>query len=147
MDLIPKKLKWYTCPKTESDYDTFWLVDETLMYWCPLSVFCTHVMNWYPLIFFGHVMYWCPLSVFCSHAINWYPLIFSGHVMYWCPLSMFCSHLVDGDNIQIGGLKFTALFTPGHTVGHTAFLLHSPGGDCPDSVFTGDLLFLGGSGM
>ncbi|XP_038045052.1 probable hydrolase PNKD [Patiria miniata] len=55
-------------------------------------------------------------------------------------------HVVDGDSIEIGGLRFTTLFTPGHTVGHTAFLLHSPGGDIPDSVFTGDLLFLGGCG-
>ncbi|XP_022082226.1 probable hydrolase PNKD isoform X2 [Acanthaster planci] len=55
-------------------------------------------------------------------------------------------HVVDGDSIEIGGLRFTTLFTPGHTVGHTAFLLHSPGGDIPDCVFTGDLLFLGGCG-
>ncbi|XP_033639569.1 probable hydrolase PNKD [Asterias rubens] len=55
-------------------------------------------------------------------------------------------HVVDQESIQVGGLRFTALFTPGHTVGHMAYLLHSPGGDSPDCVFTGDLLFLGGCG-
>ncbi|XP_072029535.1 probable hydrolase PNKD [Amphiura filiformis] len=51
-------------------------------------------------------------------------------------------HVNDKDEFKIGNLQFTALFTPGHTVGHTAFVLEGS----PKCVFTGDLLFVGGCG-
>ncbi|XP_030846670.1 probable hydrolase PNKD isoform X2 [Strongylocentrotus purpuratus] len=58
-----------------------------------------------------------------------------------------CNHkLKDGDSFQIGGLKFTALFTPGHTVGHMVYLLDRSDKNLPNSLFTGDILFLGGNG-
>ena len=42
--------------------------------------------------------------------------------------------LKDGDEIQIGGLKFQVLATPGHSPGSLSFL-------CEDCLFTGDTLF------
>ncbi|GFO42831.1 endonuclease-reverse transcriptase [Plakobranchus ocellatus] len=38
------------------------------------------------------------------------------------------------------------MWTPGHTKGHTVWKLNSSIFGCPDSVFTGDLLMLGGCG-
>ncbi|XP_071491249.1 probable hydrolase PNKD [Diadema antillarum] len=52
----------------------------------------------------------------------------------------------DGESVQIGNLKFTALFTPGHTVGHTVYLLTCAQQGSPGCLFTGDLLFLAGNG-
>lgn len=40
----------------------------------------------------------------------------------------------DGDELDLCGLKFTVLATPGHTPGGVCFL-------CGDSLFTGDTLF------
>ncbi|XP_063964300.1 probable hydrolase PNKD isoform X1 [Lytechinus pictus] len=54
--------------------------------------------------------------------------------------------LKDGECIQFGDLKFTALFTPGHTVGHMVYLLDRSDKNIPSSLFTGDILFLGGNG-
>lgn len=51
-------------------------------------------------------------------------------------------HVNDRDQFKVGNLQFTALFTPSHTVGHTAFVLEIS----PKCVFTGDLLFIGGCG-
>ena len=48
-------------------------------------------------------------------------------------------YLKEGDNIQVGNLKFEVLHTPGH----------SPGGICPygeGTVFTGDTIFKGSVG-
>ncbi|KAK3731222.1 hypothetical protein QZH41_011196, partial [Actinostola sp. cb2023] len=45
-----------------------------------------------------------------------------------------------------GALKFTTLFTPGHTVGHVVYLLDGQPFGAPDSLFSGDLLFIGGCG-
>ncbi|PIK44805.1 putative hydrolase PNKD [Apostichopus japonicus] len=49
------------------------------------------------------------------------------------------------DGMQVGNLNFRAIFTPGHTVGHTIYLLEARPG-CPQCVFTGDCLFLSGCG-
>ena len=45
----------------------------------------------------------------------------------------------DGDPIEIEGLKMTALYTPGHTEDSYCFLMD-------DRVFTGDTLFIRGTG-
>jgi hydroxyacylglutathione hydrolase len=43
----------------------------------------------------------------------------------------------DGDELEAGGLKIKALFTPGHAAGHLAFLIDG------SDVFTADVLFKG----
>jgi hydroxyacylglutathione hydrolase len=49
--------------------------------------------------------------------------------------------LVDGDEVDLGGLRLRALTTPGHTEEHLAFLLLD--GDTPLGVFTGGSLIVG----
>ena len=44
--------------------------------------------------------------------------------------------VVEGDVIEVGGIKLDVLFTPGHTLGHVSFVLHSL-----KVVFSGDVLF------
>ncbi|XP_077978674.1 putative thioesterase PNKD [Glandiceps talaboti] len=51
-----------------------------------------------------------------------------------------------GDKIQIASFNFSVRFTPGHTVGHSVYILDGTPYSAPDSLFSGDLLFLGGSG-
>lgn len=46
----------------------------------------------------------------------------------------------------MGCLTFEALATPGHTVGHTAFVLDAGPFGGPPCLFSGDLLFLAGCG-
>jgi hydroxyacylglutathione hydrolase len=53
--------------------------------------------------------------------------------------------IADGDSIDPGGVHLTAMHTPGHTMGHMAFLLSEPSGR-PWMLFTGDLLFAGDVG-
>lgn len=50
--------------------------------------------------------------------------------------------LADGDVVRAGNLNITALYTPGHTNDHLAFLLADDG-----AVFTGDLILGQGSSM
>ncbi|XP_070566282.1 probable hydrolase PNKD [Ptychodera flava] len=52
----------------------------------------------------------------------------------------------DEDRIQIGNFNFTVKFTPGHTRGHSVYILDGTPYSAPDSLFSGDLLFIGGSG-
>ena len=55
--------------------------------------------------------------------------------------------LKDGETIQLGGLTFKALHTPGHTPESTSYALFIP--EAPDlawGVFTGDALFIGDAG-
>ena len=52
----------------------------------------------------------------------------------------------DEDKITFGQLQFTVLNTPGHTVGHVTYLLEGSPFGCPQSLFSGDVLFLGGMG-
>lgn len=54
--------------------------------------------------------------------------------------SQFDRLLDDGEGIEAGSLRFTALATPGHTPACMSFL-------CADCVFTGDALFLPDSGV
>ncbi|MDN5916567.1 MAG: MBL fold metallo-hydrolase, partial [Pseudonocardia sp.] len=49
--------------------------------------------------------------------------------------------LRDGDEVDLGGLRLTALATPGHTDEHVSFLLAD--GDRPVGVFTGGSLIVG----
>ncbi|ESO98540.1 hypothetical protein LOTGIDRAFT_174182 [Lottia gigantea] len=54
--------------------------------------------------------------------------------------------VADGDVIQFGGLKLKVIFTPGHTVGHVVYVLDGSSYGAPDSLFSGDHLFLSGCG-
>ncbi|XP_031573519.1 probable hydrolase PNKD [Actinia tenebrosa] len=75
---------------------------------------------------------------------------FPGIAIYGSPIDNIPSltHPVeDNDVIRTGSIKFTAIFTPGHTLGHTVYLLDGAPFDVPDSLFSGDLLFLSGCGQ
>lgn len=50
----------------------------------------------------------------------------------------------DGDTIEVAGLAFTAVHTPGHTPGHICYLLEVGNGE--DVLFSGDHLFAGSVG-
>lgn len=50
----------------------------------------------------------------------------------------------DGDTLSLGQLSIRVLEVPGHTLGAVAYVIESPDGDA--AVFTGDTLFVGGSG-
>ena len=54
--------------------------------------------------------------------------------------------VADGDILEFGQLIFTVHFTPGHTVGHVIYTLDGNAFGAPTSVFSGDHLFLGGTG-
>ena len=45
----------------------------------------------------------------------------------------------EGDEVDVGALRFTVLETPGHTMGSVCLR-------CGDTLFTGDTLFQGGPG-
>lgn len=49
-----------------------------------------------------------------------------------------------GQTVRVAGLSLEALLTPGHTLGHTMFRLHSSSG--PSHLFSGDALFVAGCG-
>jgi hydroxyacylglutathione hydrolase len=51
----------------------------------------------------------------------------------------------DGEEFMIGKLKLKVLHTPGHTLESTCYLLHDEAG-VPNSIFTGDTLFVGDVG-
>jgi len=52
--------------------------------------------------------------------------------------------LDDGAEVAVGRLRLRALWTPGHTPEHLAFLLLDPeAGDAPRALFSGDALFVG----
>ena len=52
--------------------------------------------------------------------------------------------IVDGQQITVGDLTLRAIETPGHTLGHTAYVISTPGS--PDAVFTGGSLLYGNVG-
>lgn len=55
--------------------------------------------------------------------------------------------LADGDTVPVGRFQLKALWTPGHTPEHLAFLLMDPQrGDTPVALFSGDVLFVGDVG-
>ncbi|MCA9876535.1 MAG: MBL fold metallo-hydrolase [Thermomicrobiales bacterium] len=52
--------------------------------------------------------------------------------------------LDDGDEVAVGGLRLRALWTPGHTPEHLAYLLYDPArGAEPLALYSGDILFVG----
>lgn len=52
--------------------------------------------------------------------------------------------LQDGDTLEVGSLRLTALHTPGHTPEHVCFLIQGgKGAQEPWGLFSGDLLFAG----
>ena len=59
---------------------------------------------------------------------------------------LFCcvSFVSNEDQLTFGRLHLTALSTPGHTSGHVVYLLDVIGSS--SSLFSGDLLFVGGAG-
>ena len=56
------------------------------------------------------------------------------------------SRLSDGEKVNFGELCFSVIHTPGHTTGHIVYLLSGAPYEAPDSLFSGDHLFLGGIG-
>ena len=50
--------------------------------------------------------------------------------------------LRDGDEVTSGGVRLTAIATPGHCAGHYSFLVEGAG---PTALFSGDQVFWGGS--
>ena len=54
--------------------------------------------------------------------------------------------LADGDTLELGDTRITALATPGHRPEHVAYLVYEPGSDTPAAVFTGGSLIVGGAG-
>ncbi|CAD5112070.1 DgyrCDS1315 [Dimorphilus gyrociliatus] len=52
----------------------------------------------------------------------------------------------DGDSLSFDKMQFQVITTPGHTLGHCVFVLNGRPFNCPDHIFTGDLLFQGGMG-
>lgn len=55
--------------------------------------------------------------------------------------------LDDGDIIEVGSIRLKALFTPGHTPEHMAYLLlPDPKNDVPTALYSGDVLFVGDVG-
>uniref|UniRef100_UPI00398E731D probable hydrolase PNKD n=1 Tax=Pristiophorus japonicus TaxID=55135 RepID=UPI00398E731D len=54
--------------------------------------------------------------------------------------------ILDKETIQVGNLRFQALFTPGHTVGHMIYVLDGKPHNSPACLFSGDLVFLSGCG-
>jgi hydroxyacylglutathione hydrolase len=59
-----------------------------------------------------------------------------------------CTALVDGDEVEVLGLRFTVIDVPGHTAGHIAYQqLPTDGLPLPAPIlFCGDTLFSGGCG-
>lgn len=52
--------------------------------------------------------------------------------------------LDDGDEVAVGTLRLRALWTPGHTPEHLAYLLFDPTqGEAPVAMYSGDVLFAG----
>uniref|UniRef100_A0A8C3HHH3 PNKD metallo-beta-lactamase domain containing n=1 Tax=Chrysemys picta bellii TaxID=8478 RepID=A0A8C3HHH3_CHRPI len=62
------------------------------------------------------------------------------------PLCHTLGPLSDKETVTVGQLRFKALFTPGHTVGHMVYLLDGKPFEGPACLFSGDLLFLSGCG-
>jgi hydroxyacylglutathione hydrolase len=60
-------------------------------------------------------------------------------------ISLLFRYIRDGDDIHVGSLHFSAHLVPGHTRGHLIYRLYTES-TIPESVFTGDLLFIGGMG-
>ena len=56
------------------------------------------------------------------------------------------SQVADGAELSFGRLHFTARHTPAHTSGHVVYILDGTPFHTQNSLFSGDLLFVGGAG-
>lgn len=77
------------------------------------------------------------VPVYCGEAEA--PLIFNEHSKgifsgMYIPQFEIYKTLKDGEETELGGIKFKAILTPGHTAGGTCYLAE-------DNLFTGDTLF------
>lgn len=59
---------------------------------------------------------------------------------------MVSSQLADGAELSFGRIQFTAHHTPAHTSGHLVYVLSGTPFHTQNSLFSGDLLFIGGAG-
>jgi len=57
------------------------------------------------------------------------------------------STVADGDELSFGRLQFTVHHTPAHTSGHVVYVLSGAPFHSQHSLFSGDLLFIGGAGV
>lgn len=56
-------------------------------------------------------------------------------------------YLEDGEDLQVGGLRFSVLHTPGHSPGSVCLRLHEDAArQVPETLFSGDTLFQGSVG-
>lgn len=84
----------------------------------------------------------------CCSFLDCYDLFFTAF-FNWLTKRNLCLSIfrrVDhADEIMAAGLNFSVELVPGHTSGQVVYRLHvSP--DSPDCLFTGDFLFVGGTG-
>jgi len=56
------------------------------------------------------------------------------------------SPVADGAELSFGRMKFTTRHTPAHTSGHVVYILDGTPFHCQNSLFSGDLIFIGGAG-
>lgn len=59
------------------------------------------------------------------------------------PVPEGATEIADGDTVEVGGLSFEVLHTPGHSPGHVCYLLETEG---ETLLIGGDLLFAGSIG-
>lgn len=52
----------------------------------------------------------------------------------------------EGESVSVGGMRFVALETPGHTPAHISFALYAPESSEPHAVFTGGSMLSGNAG-
>ena len=53
----------------------------------------------------------------------------------------------DTAELTFGRIRFTARHTPAHTAGHVVYILDGTPFHARNSLFSGDLLFIGGAGI
>ena len=57
------------------------------------------------------------------------------------------SSVADGAELSFGRIHITARHTPAHTTGHVVYILDGTPFHSPNSLFSGDLLFIAGTGI
>lgn len=72
--------------------------------------------------------------------------MFGGRVPLEYPVPPRIERVDDGDVLELAGLRFRAVHTPGHTPGSTCYLLQGARADERDVLFSGDHLFAGSVG-
>jgi hydroxyacylglutathione hydrolase len=69
-----------------------------------------------------------------------------GQLAYAMPEGENVQAVMDGDVIQVGGVRLQVIFSPGHTPEHIMFMLFDTNTDHPMGIFSGDCLFAGDIG-